>query len=190
MAPACYQPKTNGFSDRVQANGKNIPTEALLNKKMLLLEGESQQANGFGDNDGQRSQDCDVFHDTKTLSAHIAGKRATQEGEPIVIFDTQSNTSIAQTAKDQFAAALLRLQSGLDVSKQRLDSIEAKVENLTRQQRQQSKPNSSGIKKASTWTKALLGDGRLGTLLYLSWPLFVFVAMKALERRSLMKKLN
>ena len=189
MAPVSYQSKANGFTGPARANVKTTSMqEALLNKKMQLLENDgTHQANGFDNNN--KPAEGEVFHDTQTLSAHVGNKKFSQDDEPIVIFDTQTNTSIAQTAKDQFAAALLRLQSGLDVSTQRLEAIEAKIDNLSKQQRQHGKLHDANSKKAATWTEALLGKGRLGTLLYMSWPVLVFVAMRALERRSMLKKL-
>lgn len=190
MSPVSYQPKANGFSGPAQANGKTtLPADVLMSKKMQLLESESPQANGFNNNNNNATPESEVFHDTHTLSAHVGNKRSSQDDEPIVIFDTQSNTSIAQTAKDQFAAALLRLQSGLDVSTQRLEAIEAKVDNLTKQQRQQQSKvqQNNADKKAGSWATTLLGKGQFGTLLYLGWPVLVFVAMRALERRSMLK---
>jgi hypothetical protein len=195
MSPvSSYQPKANGHSRSVAA------ADVILSKKMQLMEQEQDQANGFHNNNNNNSQDCEEFHDTHTLNVHSqpGNKRCPpsssrdNDDEPIVIFDTQNNTSISRTAKDQFAAALLRLQSGLDASSRRLDEIETKVNNLSKQQRQQANKAGSDTKRgagAGSWALTLLGNGRLGALLYLSWPVFVFLAMRALERRAALKKL-
>lgn len=196
--PAIRSQHMNGFADNKEIHLKRSMSKlqgsqdemmigaALANKKMQLIEEENHrvQTNGFHKTP---QQDCEVFEESQTLGLHRHSSN--QDDEPIVIFDTQNNTSISQTAKDQFAAALLRLQSGLDVSTQRLDAIETRIDDLVKQTRQQARQQQSKSESKSSWATTLVGNGKLGTLLYLSWPVLVFVALRTIERRNMLNKL-
>lgn len=188
--PAASSQQVNGFS--MDANGLDTSDGdylkiKLANKKLELME----QEYGASEPRSNQSQEAEVFHDTSALGAHTTNRRSSsQDTEPIVIYSTQSNTSIAQTAKDQMAAALLRLQSGLDSSTLRLSAIETRVDELVKQQRQKTRSNQEAPKaKRNNWLSPS-SSSHLNTLIYLSWPVLVFVAMRALEKRALLKKLS
>ena len=191
--------KSNGFDKNMREglsssltsndDSDSIRTK-LANKKLDIIEQEHNQFNnGTLLNNRSQQETAEVFHDTHSLGAHASAKSSNLDDEPIVIFDTQSNTSIAQTAKDQFAAALLRLQSGLDDSSSRLDAIESKIDDIVRQQRQQTTRTNQASSNSSGWLY-FTSDTRYRTILYLSWPVLVFVAMRALEKRALLKRLD
>lgn len=188
------------------ANGINqngdIRTKTTINDQELLATKKLKQINEeYGTTTNNKmngkltsefhsnQQDEEIFLDTNSLGAHnnIKNKTKSQENdEPIVIFDGQSNSSIAQTARDQFAAALLRLQTGLDESTKRLSTIENKLEDVIRQR------NSLGRSKSHSDNKSgggFLGRGQLTSIIYLGWPVLVYFAMRAIERRSLAQKL-
>lgn len=175
--PAVKNQQANGFGK--MANGfEEENASKLANKKLDMME---------RDMNGNSAPEAEVFHDTSAQGAgHTSNRQAGDE--PIVIYDTQSNTSIAQTAKDQFAAALLRLQAGLDESTTRLGAMEKRLDEIVNKQRQQQTKSNQEATAAKSH-KWFASSGRLNTLMYLSWPVLVFVVMKALEKRAVMKKL-
>lgn len=186
----------------VVANGNskhcdnNLDAEALVSKKLQFLEGdEPQKANGISkgtttfapQQTGISDDEEEVFLDTCALGAHAKRKLA-ENGEPVVVvFDGQNNTSISQTAKDQFAAALLRLQANLDDSTKRLFSVESKLDELEKQHQQQKQSqravsrSQNAVAKSGGWTSSQ----NTRTLLYLGWPILVFFAIRAFERRAI-----
>lgn len=199
---------------RYQANGANgsspsIATasqqfndseaRAIASKKLQLIEEEMDQreqsngfinTNGLNNAGGGAAQRDEVFQDT--CAQPVAHSRQQQRnsdnsGEQILIYDGQNNTSIAQTAKDQFAAALLRLQNGLDESTKRLLVVESKVDDFIKQQQERNQLQSKRNDMSSNNKKGMgkfLNQGTT-TLLYLGWPVLVFFALRAIERRTL-----
>lgn len=191
--------------------------QALAEKKLKLIQEEedSISSNGYSSNNNKsnnKSQYCngttktklaspaaseDVFQDTCAQpTAHSRSFRSDNgnsnhhdNAEHIIIYDGQSNTSIAQTAKDQFAAALLRLQSGLDESSRRLQTVETKVDEFIKQQQQRNQQQAKAQQNNDT-SNNKKGMGKFlsqhgATIVYVGWPVLVFLAMRALERRTL-----
>jgi len=156
--------------------------EAIARKKIKCIE-EEQEDLRTTRSAATMPNNEEIFHDTCAQPvAHSRQKQVVSNSkdnqEHVLIYDGQSNSSISQTAKDQFAAALLRLQSGLDESTRRLKEVESKVEGFIKQQQrnqQQSLP-----KEDKNKSKKGLGL----TLLYLGWPILVFLAMRTIERRN------
>lgn len=155
--------------------------EILVKKKLQMLQ-EDQTVNNNNDNNNNDSRnEEEQFADTFTMGAHA---KLTHD-EPIIFDGANTRTSIGHSARDQMAAALLRLQAQLDTSSQRLAAVETKLENLTRRHMQQSRESS--MKQSGA--KGLLSRDNLTNLAYLTWPILVFVAMRAIERRAAAKKL-
>lgn len=153
-------------------------SELLAKKKLVLME---QDVTINNNNSGEVDQD-ETFCDIKTTADLIHSKLNTQD-EQIFIFgkDKQPNKgNINNSIRDQFAASLLRLQANLDEQNSRLVDLEAKLDTIQRSRRQQGNKD----KKSKGALGGLIGDITLGKLAYLSWPILVFVAMRAIERRS------
>lgn len=91
--------------------------------------------------------------------------------------------SVGESAKGQFASALLRLQIDLDATNRRLNGLESKLDAAL-----SSKPRNERVKGTEARRDRLLSRDNMYTLIYLSWPLVVFLTMRAIERRSLARK--
>lgn len=167
------------------AFSSSSPAEATTSngyakKKLMFLE-EQQQQNGthFCDKNNNSNED-EKFADVCTVSeAH-----ANQDQDGPQIFGRNSNGSINQTAKDQFAAALLRLQADLDSTSKRLSELEVKLD------KQAGKQQASGAGRATGAggkgaAKGYFSRDNLASVVYLGWPVLVFLAIRAFERRSL-----
>lgn len=159
--------------------------EQQLGKKLQLLQEEElhfkkapRPATTGHTSDGTNSQSDnnqrgELFEDTTWSQG------STEQQVPVF---ERASCLIGQSARDQFAAALLRLQANLERSSERLASVEDKLEELLRQRQQQLELQRQRKQEAA---RGALAGGRLRTILYLGWPVLVFVALRALERRSL-----
>lgn len=140
-----------------------------LKKKMLLLEEPVQQDQN---NNNATPSKAETFADTFTHQQKVSN----QDNLIHVFSQVASSTS---GLHDSFATALLRLQAKLDSADERLGVIESKLEATIKarlQQRQQVTP----VKR----TNVLTGRSLTTSLAYLAWPVVVYVAMRAIERRS------
>lgn len=191
--------KSNGKS---LANGihQSEAFDELVNakQKLLIAEKNAQQSNSISadkvnlnnnNNDDQYSNDAnEIYGDAYTHSntqhskfATTCSKAATKflnnnNDEPVQVFtDEPDHSSFAHTVQDQFAGALLRLQTSLDKTDKRIASIETRLNDFARQIAQRPQPK-SGKSRLSR---------HLSTLAFFSWPIVVFLAMRALERRSI-----
>lgn len=138
----------------------------LLKKKLLLLEEENSRSQNDSNNNKSRLTE-DAFSDT------------CQSDDQIPVFGSTSG-SIGQTVRDQFAVALLRLQTDLEATSQRLVEMESKLEEWTRKTRSQARPPTSAKPSKGIFTK-----DNVYNIAYLGWPVLVYLAMRAIERRSL-----
>jgi len=162
--------------------GQNDVEGEILNKKLMFMrEEEANNLHDGNNNRGDTSNLEDTFMDTNTVDAHAKFEQLEPQ-----IFD-QNNSSIGQSARDQFAVALLRLQADLDSTGQRLAQIESKVDKLNLNKQRAGKTTDAG---RGDKRSGLFGGNNMSTIMYLSWPLIVFVAMRAIERRSLSGKLS
>lgn len=175
------KPKSNGISsstcDRQTSNGYLVSDEEeqIVRKKLIMMAQEEKNSYNFERNDANNNDNNDdIFADTYAFKKSDANMR--NQIEPVVVF--------SQTAKDQFAASLLKLQADLDFTTNRLSSIETTIDNLTRQQKQQQQ---LANKKSETNKKksAIFNKSNLANLVYFGWPVLVFIAMRAIEKRRL-----
>lgn len=117
------------------------------------------------------------FGDVKTSTNH-------PQDDQILIISRNSNdnnNNIHKSMEDQFASSLLRLQAGLDSTTARLQELENKINQIQKKQNQLATNSSSSPKDRNT--QIIL------TLIQLGWPLVVYVAIKAIERRALKNKI-
>lgn len=166
--------KANGAStERMNGLASQSPVELdpFITKKLIQIEEEDHTNN----NDSDRMED--TFSDTCTMGSHCK----IPDENPMIF--SELKTSINQTARDQFAVALLRLQTDLDAASRRLTEVESRVDGINRLQR-----NRDAQIKASTKSSGLFCRDNLVSLAYLSWPIIIIVAMKAIERRSVASK--
>lgn len=197
------QKKSNG---QTHANGlqKGQSFDQLLSskQKLLLAEKTARQNESKVDDINLNNNNIE-YHNNETESygdafthastqhskfSSIQTKRATKflsdnnNDEPLQVFDGSQTSSFVHTVQDQFAGALLRLQTSLDKTDQRIASLEKRLNEFARQiaqrQQQSSSRNSSKIPLAK----------HLPTLAYLGWPILVYLTMKAMERRSVAAK--
>lgn len=171
----------NNLRNRTKANGLNKKSKGFAcsieetletKKKLLLLNQDDDNNNGFVQN---LETTDDNFADTFTSKPEHHHAKV---DEVVEIFN--------ETAKDQFAAALLRLQTDLDSTNKRMLDIEIKMESLIK--KQESKNNQSK-QKATNSSKGhvILNWDNLGNLVYFGWPIVVYLAMRAIERRNSLK---
>lgn len=141
-----------------------------LKKKILMLE------DGYDENNNSNSLDQDTFGDTSVQQASTRSQNAHQLEDLVEVFKHGQGLASPQ---DQFAAALLRLQLELDAAGERLSAVERKLEQAmtTRQQRapQVTPARSDPLISGRTLTTGFI---------YLAWPVVVFAAMRAYERRA------
>lgn len=85
------------------------------------------------------------------------------------------------TLQDRFASALLRLQSDLDESCQRVEELKLRITKL-----EKSSSSSSSVSSSRPFSikNALLSN--LVPLAYLGWPMLVYLAMRAYERKLML----
>lgn len=119
----------------------------------------------------------ETFGDLDTTRDH-------PQDEQILIIN-QSN-SIHKSMQDQFATSILRLQANMESTSQRLNELEAKINQI---QRQRNQPLSD-----STANFYAFGKERtqkiITTLVQYGWPVVVYLAIRAIERRALDKIQN
>lgn len=166
------------------------PTESLLNKKLLLLEEHSNESNNNSYHqassfqNGGHQEEEESFADAHTFGAH-AGKF--DDEEPLIF--NSNGTSMIRTARDQFAIALLSLQADLEATSRRLAEIETKVSTVNKQQQQQNLAAAAAARSRENAKGGLFNKENLTSLVYLSWPVVVFFAIRAIERRSMAAKM-
>lgn len=187
-------------SETSNMNGILPRDNSLLKKKLVMLEdkldnniSDTNNNNNNNNSNNNQSDSEEMYGDAQTIGSHptqFAGKFANTD-EKIPIFTNQNNEHQHQqnnlfgpSIKDQFATALLRLQQDLDATNQKLNDIETKVDSISKQNlnnRQQSnRQQTSGANK-----KGFLSKNSMYTLMYFGWPVVVFIAMRALEKKSL-----
>lgn len=170
------------------ANGNSSEDSVILKKKLTMFEDKLEKSNDSNNNHStNESYSEDIFGDTQTIGVHPKFSSKSHE-DKIPIFTDQGSeqqSSFSQSIKDQFAIALLRLQQDLDVTNRKLDDIEAKVNLITRQNsdnRQKNKPkNRDGT--------GFFNKNNMYSLIYFGWPVVVFIAMRAIEKKSLSARL-
>lgn len=147
---------------------QNVETDFSLDRKkkdQLLFENQKEEQEQEQETTNENYKD--VFEKTNG-----------EDDEPRIFGFEQ--TSIGRSAKDQFADALLRLQSDLDNTTGRLDELATKVDGIQssgrRSQQQQQQTKSSANRTTAE------------TLFYIGWPVLVFFAIRGLERRYEMRK--
>lgn len=94
------------------------------------------------------------------------------EIEDIPIFSDQYKVgqgSFDQGVRDQFAMSLLRLQQDLDLTNRKLSEVENKIDAIKRQRLNMQTNRHNG--------------NPMYTLMYFGWPVVVFIAIRAFERR-------
>lgn len=192
--------KSNG---KVHSNGaqKGQTFDELVSakQKLLLAEKSAQQNDAIKTDDiltnnnniDYHHNETEIYGDAYTHSSTQHSKFSTAQSktatkflnnnnndEPVQVFDDSQSSSFTQTVQDQFAGALLRLQTSLDKTDQRIATIEKRLNDVARQiaQRQQS--------SACGKTKNPLAK-HLPTIAYFGWPILVYLTMRALERRSI-----
>lgn len=205
IKPNDVHKKSNG---KTSANGfhQSETFDELVNakQKLLIAEKNAQQTNSIkadkvnlnsnnNNNDNYSNDDSnEIYGDAYTHPNTQHSKFATthskvatkflnnkNNNEPVQVFsDDQDQSSFAHTVQDQFAGALLRLQTSLDKTDKRIASIETRLNEFARQTAHRQQPKAS---------KGRLSQ-HLSTIAFFGWPIVVFLAMRALERRSLTTK--
>lgn len=162
-------------------------TADLLKKKLITLEDKLNDADDNNNNNNSnyktnnQSDDDEIFGDTKTIGLRpkFVGK---SNDETIPIFGNQiDEDQSGQGIKDQFAIALLRLQQNLDATNIKLRDVETKVDAISRQNSNRQKL----IERTDGKRIGLFNRDNFYTLAYLTWPVVAFVAMRAIEKKSL-----
>lgn len=183
-------------------------SELLAKKKLTLIEQEENnnfinnhvnltngndkvygRLNGVHNEENNDNNDDknEVFSDMKTTVDSLHKKLNSSQDDQIFIFgraQQQNNESFRNSIRDQFAESLLKLQADLDGTSDRLNELEARISAIQqRQQRQQSSTES--LNKSQGKFRKLLDDPVVSKLIFLGWPILVFVTMRAIERRSI-----
>lgn len=170
-------------------NGSSSQETVSLKEKIMMLEekiGNSNQTLDDNNNYNNNQSDTDeVFGDTQTVGVHPKFSSGSND-EKIPIFGDQNNEQqqgpFGQSVKDQFAISLLRLQKDLDATNFKLNEVETRIDAIYRQ-------NSLNQEKLNKQTKnnksSLFNRDNMFTLMYFGWPVVVFIAMRAFERRSI-----
>lgn len=176
-------------------NGINCQDSRLLNKKLNMLLDDDQPPSTSKSESIQHKQapttvddvtnnnylEEDSFADTQ----FVASARHSDDHASIGIFSNQS-LAPSTAIRDQFADALLRLQTDLDSTSRRLADLEQQVQSVTRMNDQVQRQQKQQASDRPTGKKSSLFSGKNASrLLFLSWPILVYVAMRAIERRSL-----
>lgn len=215
--PSLIMANGNSTADKMDANGYTASTQQAngddtaamkraARKKLALIESEQQAFNHKRatrqnniNNNNKSEESVDVFSDTSCQAAAAAAHARlatapTHSDEPIVFSAKQSNaaTQMGGLMRDQMAAALLRLQAGLDATDTRLGELEKRVDSLaTATQRAQAAASASSSAKAAASRNKSHASAILDTLggptgiAYLAWPVLVCLALRAYERRAL-----
>lgn len=179
----------NGHQKQPLQNGFSADEAQILKKKLISAQEEEYNANNNSLQQTNHQEDTrieqDEFEDTSTMGAHA--KMNTDE-PPVLVFPNQRGTSsIGKSVNGQFAAALLRLQVDLDATCKRLSGLETRLDSAiskTQTRETQEKAREAAAKKRSN----LFTKDNVYTLIYLSWPVVVYMTMRAIERRSLASK--
>lgn len=170
----------NGFGKQAGSSQQDAETLLLAKKKELLDEQQEPEVNNNNNNAGQTEE---KFSDLRTIG--INGKCSSEQEEPCIFTgDHEIETSIGRSAKDQFADALLRLQSDLHNNTERLSELANKVEKINLSSSRGGRMQQQQNNKSSP----VLNRDNITTLFYFSWPVMVFLAIRAYERRSLSSK--
>lgn len=151
---------------RMAAKNNDTHSNSSDGSSMSMLE-ETSVKQVISDSD-HPSVEEEEYSDTLTMGVH------TKIG---------SAMSVGESAKGQFAAALLRLQMDLDTTNRRLNGLESKLDAAI-----SSKPRNERVRETEARRDRFLSRDNMYTLIYLSWPLVVFLTMRAIERRSLARK--
>lgn len=114
----------------------------------------------------------ETFSDLNTTHDH-------PRDEQILIIN--KSNSIHKSMQDQFASSLLRLQANLDTTNQRLGELESKINTIQRQQKQSSSSNSTA--NSSSFGKER-SQRIISTLVQFGWPVLVYLAFRAIERKT------
>lgn len=159
----------NGFKQQANCNSMQPDMDTLVKKKKLMLAQDPEENN---------NEICgEEFSDLRSVGAN--GKFSTDEDQPSIYGEVE--TSIGRSAKDQFADALLRLQSDLHNATERLSDLEKKVDKINMSRG--GPPIQESKSKFSVFDR-----NNVTTLLYFSWPVVVFLAIRAIEKRSASSK--
>lgn len=179
------------------ANQFVCDTDAEISKQKQLYLKENS-AHGMdatqSDNNNNKHDDSEPkenFFDTgfhqewraPRKSRHIPVEKDSNDNEPLLVYSDE-NSSITRTVRDQFAVALLKLQSDLEATGRRLSELESAVRNAgvgrgTTRTEQGARPSTGGKCQS----------GNMMQILYIGWPMIVYIAMRYMERRSLANKL-
>lgn len=172
----------------------------LLKKKLVMLEDKlnndisDMDNNNNCANNNNQSDGEEIYGDAQTIGSHpkrFVGK-STIADEKIPIFTDQNNEQQQQQSnlfgpsiKDQFATALLRLQHDLDATNEKLNDIETKLDSISKRNLNNSRQSNWQQTSGSSSKKGFLNKNNIYTLMYFGWPVVVFIAMRALEKKSL-----
>lgn len=170
--------KQNGYS-KTSTTGD----DKTLIKKLIIADQDEEPNGADSNNNNSNSNSNNINSDEEEfsdMSTSVAGNCDQVSLEPAAAA-AEVETSIGRSARDQFAAALLRLQADLDRTSGRLDAIETKVDRLTREAKQQVGRTSNNQPRGAK--NRVLSGKNLRTLFYIGWPVLVFFAMRAIERR-------
>lgn len=169
----------NGYANSKSPSGKQ--EKALLKKKLSLLEDQIKEDTNNNNNQSQ-SDNEEFFGDTHTTEAHFSKFNNSLNDEKIPIFSSNTGET-NQSVKDQFAVALLRLQHDLDATNQKLGQVETRLDAINRQVTGFGNKQKGAAGRANK--SGLFSKDNMYNLMYLSWPVVVFIAMRAIEKRSL-----
>lgn len=125
-------------------------------------------------NDNNFSDKYEIQCDRNVLDRKINIKSS--DDKQIPVFTQRS--SITFSLRDQFATALLRLQTDLDDTTRKMETFEARLDSLNKffiANSAQKNVKKRGVSK--------LLDA-LPIMFYITWPLFLYVAMRFIERRG------
>lgn len=173
LANGNSKPNHANSNGNCTSNGSYSASNDALLKKKLLLSVEDQVANQRLDMNNNKGE---TFADSYTMGSNT---KQVNEEDPIIF--NADNSSINQSAKDQFAVALLRLQADLDATSHRLTEMESKVDKIRNATAQSTQPKQ--VYAGKVVRKSLFSRDNIASLIYLGWPVVVFLAMRAIEKR-------
>lgn len=171
--------KSNGFA-RSQIHleepiAESQAADDLLETKkkiLMMVEENNNESNATAD-----QQETDTFADTFTLTPKQHSRPSQQDQEPIEIYN--------KSARDQFAAALLKLQNDLDLTSKKLHDIENKMDSFQSKIARQQQADKDKATKAAAKSSGLFNKSNItANLIYFGWPVVVYLAFRAIERRN------
>lgn len=132
------------------------------------------------------SEDEEIFTDATANQKRFGDQKNATSQESLADIFSNDSSMVNPTQQDQFAAALVRLQTDLSSTDSRLNAIEAKVDRILQDQRQRSSARAH-LRQPRDQTRSLSILNRLTStqsLISFAWPVVIYLMMRLMERRS------